>query len=461
LTFTQLSSQQVLRWRLFIEEYGPEFIWKKGSENIEADTLSRYPRLGGEHTMDESLFYNDLLKESFLNYPDDVDNFPLNFPDIAAAQATDPTVQNYAAPMEGFAYQDYHGTQLLCRQSTDEQWKIVIPEALINDTIRWYHSIMSHVGSSRLYDSLRSLVWFAGMRRRIDAHVHSCDACQRFKDQGRGQGALPPRNDTSIPFEEVAADLIGPWSIDINGQTLQIQALTIVDTATTLAEVIRIEDRSSQHVANLFDNNWLARYPRPLRCIFDQGGEFTGRPFQSMLIQNAIDQVPTTVKNPQANAVCERMHRTIKDSLRTICHSNPPQNVANAIELVDTVLASACYASRTAVHRTLGVSPGALVFGRDMLLPIPVLTDYNLIRQRRQTLIDSNNLRENRRRHFRDYSVGDEVMIKNPNPAGLDVRGLGPFIIAQVHVNGTVTIERLGNLYERINIRRLHPYRRQ
>jgi hypothetical protein len=88
-----------------------------------------------------------------------------------------------------------------------------------------------------------------------------------------------------------------------------------------------------------------------------------------------------TVKNPQANAVCERMHQTIKDSLRTICHSNPPQNVVTAVELVDTVLASASYASRTAVHRTLGVLPGALVFGRDMLLPIPVLTDYNLIRQ--------------------------------------------------------------------------------
>ncbi len=44
-------------------------------------------------------------------------------------------------------------------------------------------------------------------------------------------------------------------------------------------------------------------------------------------------------------------------------------------------------------------------------------------------------------------------MIKNPTPAGLDARGLGPFIIAQVHANGTVTIKRL-------NIRRLHPYRR-
>jgi hypothetical protein len=87
-----------------------------------------------------------------LNYPEDVDQFPLNFADIAAAQLLDPVLQAYNKPT--FANQDYHGTPLLCRQSTDGQWKIVVPEVLINDTICWYHSIMGHVGSSRLYDSL-------------------------------------------------------------------------------------------------------------------------------------------------------------------------------------------------------------------------------------------------------------------------------------------------------------------
>jgi hypothetical protein len=42
-----------------------------------------------------------------------------------------------------------------------------------------------------------------------------------------------------MPFKEIVAGLIGPWSI-INGQTLKIQAITIkivdtVDTATILA----------------------------------------------------------------------------------------------------------------------------------------------------------------------------------------------------------------------------------
>jgi hypothetical protein len=83
------------------------------------------------------------------------------------------------------------------------------------------------------------------MYRCVDLHVHSCDACQHYKqDQGHGQGAHPPGEDVFVPFEEISTDLTGPWSIDIAGQTLQIQALTSMESATTLAEVFHIEDRS-------------------------------------------------------------------------------------------------------------------------------------------------------------------------------------------------------------------------
>jgi hypothetical protein len=55
-----------------------------------------------------------------------------------------------------------------------------------------------------------------------------------------------------------------------------------------------------------FKNIWLSHYPRPQHCIHDQGTEFIGAEFQYMLMQSGIkDDVPTTVQNPQANAICE------------------------------------------------------------------------------------------------------------------------------------------------------------
>lgn len=41
LTYSTLNTQRVLRWRLYIEEYGPKFQYVKGENNNIADFLSR------------------------------------------------------------------------------------------------------------------------------------------------------------------------------------------------------------------------------------------------------------------------------------------------------------------------------------------------------------------------------------------------------------------------------------
>ena len=176
-----------------------------------------------------------------------------------------------------------------------------------------------------------------------------------------------------------------------------------------------------------------------------------------MLAMNGIQSVPISVRNPQANAVAERMHKTVQDMLNTSLR-NPPDNVANAIELVDTCIAAASRALRSTIHQTMQISPGALVFHRDMLLPIPLMADYNLIRERRQALIDENNRKANLHRRFKDYSPGDQVLLLLKPLAKLGAKTAGPYVITQVHVNGTVTIERNPGVFERVNIRRVKPY---
>jgi hypothetical protein len=84
--------------------------------------------------------------------------------------------------------------------------------------------------------------------------------------------------------------------------------------------------------------------------------------FQAMLITNGIQAVLTTAKNPQANTVCEGVHQTIGDMLRTLLLNDPPFVIGQAVELIKSTLASAQFAVHALIHQTLGISPGALVF---------------------------------------------------------------------------------------------------
>ena len=102
-----------------------------------------------------------------------------------------------------------------------------------------------------------------------------------------------------------AVDLIGPWKLNINNVEVEFRALTVIDFVTNLAELVRIDNKTSAHVALQFKNTWSSRYPMPKHCVYEQGGEFIGFPFQHMLQQHGITGHPTTAKNPQANASCE------------------------------------------------------------------------------------------------------------------------------------------------------------
>jgi transposase InsO family protein len=131
-----------------------------------------------------------------------------------------------------------------------------------------------------------------------------------------------------------------------------------------------------------FENIWLARYPRPLKCIHDQGTKFIGTDFQAVLRCAGIQDVPTTVRNPQANPVCERLHQSVGNTLRILFNANPPTNVTNVVEMIDAALATALHAACSAIHRTLGVSPKGMVFHQDMFLDIPLLTNFRLIQEK-------------------------------------------------------------------------------
>jgi RNase H-like domain found in reverse transcriptase/Integrase zinc binding domain/Reverse transcriptase (RNA-dependent DNA polymerase) len=473
LTYSTLNSQRVLRWRLYIEEFGPKFHYVKGQDNVLADAFSRLPSKHSEVLQQQlnlpnpdsesffSILDDEELLECFLNHPDPTQvRNPLDYAEVMRQQTLDLDLQEqFVLYPQRFQKENLAGYDLLCYVPTNKHsWRIAIPTTILQETVRWYHQFLNHVGASRLLDTIAMHSWHPKLRLTVEEVVSKCDPCQRYKSPGQSYGELPVREAVIAPWTEVAVDLIGPWKIKIGNRLYHFQALTCIDPATGFAELIRIRNRSSEHVAILFENQWLSRYPRPERCIHDNGGEFIGWSFQQMLQNNQIKDVPTTVKNPQANAICERMHQTVGNVLRTLLHVHPPANVQQANDLIDSALATAQHALRSTVHRTLQMSPGAVVFHRDMLLNIPLLADLQAIHAKRQLIINENLRKANQKRRSHDYHIEEQVMVLEPDPSKLQGKAHGPYTIQRVHANGTVTLQITPTVTERINIRRIKPY---
>jgi hypothetical protein len=52
--------------------------------------------------------------------------------------------------------------------------------------------------------------------------------------------------------------------------------------------------------------------------------------FNSYWKSLALKMYSQPAKNPQSNAICERMHQTVNNVLRTLVHTNPPCNMTQA-----------------------------------------------------------------------------------------------------------------------------------
>ena len=122
-------------------------------------------------------------------------------------------------------------------------------------------------------------------------------------------------------------------------------------------------------------------------------------------------------------------------------------------------LTNPAWAVCSTYHTVLKTSPGAAIFGRDMLFDVPFLADWNKIGEYRQKQTDRNTARENSGRIDWDYQPGNKVLLIKDGILrnGESKYESEPWTITSVHTNGTIRIQ-CGTKSERINIRRVTPY---
>ena len=503
-----MSSDRVFRWRMLLEEYGPEIIYIKGIHNTVADAISR---LDMDPTVQE-VFYTQVegsslrnkrkIKHSkhqamatllcYMSYVDSVEQvakeyqvfathsstsddsiYPVTIPEIADAQRLHTDLSRYftTTPRNAkYKLKILSGTKVVVRG--DHQ--MVVPPTLQSRVVQWYHFYLQHPGHTRLEETIKATMYWKNMRGHIRKHVKICPTCQRAKITRTKYGKLPTKVAVTRCWQYVCVDCIGPYTIEgADGTVIDFMCVTMIDPASAWFEIIELPvteyisvtkdgkpvtkdifDTTSAQISRLVNKAWFSRYPRPEFVIYDNGSEFKLN-FQALCKEYGIFKKPTTVKNPTANAILERMHAVIGNMLRTRELDMAPTVTEQDVE---DFLVDVAWAIRSTHHTVLGSSPGAAIFGRDMLFDIPYTADWNKIGLRRQQQVNRDAERINASRKEYDYAVGQRCMLKIDGVSRkAKDKYEGPYLITQVYSNGNVRIQR-GSVSERLNIRRIKPY---
>lgn len=445
LTYKNFNTDRVMRWRLILEEFGPDLTYIKGEKNIVADALSRLDLSDDGKSMDIAMLYG--MDTNAIEYP-------LSLSNIRLAQQDDPLLKTEASSNPKYHLKSFHGggkqLMLICMND-----KIVIPKQLEKRIVSWYHEQLCHPGETRTEQSIRQHFWFKNLRDVVHDVCSKCVTCQRTKISFKKYGHLPAKVAESEPWEILCVDLIGPYTIKRQGkEPLKLWCITMIDPATSWFEMREIKNKEAITTANIVEQTWLTRYPIPQIITYDRGTEFMADFAEMIENDYGIKRRGITVRNPQANAILERVHQTIGNIIRTFAKNDLDEKDPWA-----GILAATMFAIRATYHTTLQATPAQLVFGRDSLLNIKFEANWAYIKGRKQKLIDQNNKKENSSRIQHEYKVNDQVWVKNLMESKFsEDPWKGPFLICQVNDNGTVRLK-LGKVTDTVNIRNIKPFK--
>jgi hypothetical protein len=127
-------------------------------------------------------------------------------------------------------------TKVLCKNR-----KLIIPTSLRHRAVSWYHHYLRHLGHSRLEETMRSVMYWKGMRTTIRIYVKTCQSCQVNKRHSQKYGHLPPKLVITTPWKALCVDLIGPYTLKgKDGSSIDFMCLNMIDPTTSWFKIVEL-----------------------------------------------------------------------------------------------------------------------------------------------------------------------------------------------------------------------------
>lgn len=356
----------------------------------------------------------------------------------------------------------------------------VLPIVFRDEVLQLLHNDQTagHLAYKRTMSRVRPRFYWAGYTLFTERWCKQCNQCQKRNIQNPKTRAEMKLYVVGEPLERVALDILGPVPKTHDGNKY---ILVITDYFTRFAEAYSLPDIEAKTVANKLVTEFICRYGVPLQIHSDQGAQFTSELFTEMCKKLKIDKTRNSPFHPQSSGLVERLNRTIEEMISKFVSENQKD--------WDQYLPFLMMAYRSAIHETLGESPGFMMFGREVQLPIdlifgclntpsvskPVpdyvktLTDrlekvHTTVRDRLVNVAERQKRRYDLTCSSINYKVGEAVLLNDPRKykgrsKKFQMKWTGPYTVIQVMSNVLYQIQEGPKSVPKIvHVNRLKPY---
>lgn len=398
----------------YLLQYDFDIVYQPGSQNAEADCLSRNPVLPSDFNPDpcEPLRTVNVLK----------------LEDIQISQNRLPA---------SFKRETENGIAI----RTDKKKKrVILDEEYGRKLVALVHTKFGHIGSRQVINSIKDHYYFRNMYKTIFNLCRSCEICIKNKSRReRESGFLGHLGPASEPFECMSIDTAGGFG---GRRSTKRYLHILVDHFTRFAFISTTAGQSASDFIRLIDS--VHRENRIGTLLTDQYGGLTAKELENYLQEKKIDRLFTAVDHPASNGLNERLNQTLVNRIR--CKINESDKIAWA-----TIARRCVDEYNNTVHSSTGYTPNYLLNGIvNKMTPLAPLRLPDLPADRLRAFENSQRSHaQNKKRHdskkgSRIFGVGDRVYIENGNRLNrhkLDEIRIGPFPISRKLSNTVCEID--------------------
>jgi len=284
-----------------------------------------------------------------------------------------------------------------------------------------FHSsaLGGHSGVNATYHRLKKLFIWPGMKSDVDSFVKQCQICQQSKhSHTHPSGLLQPLPIPAGVWQDLSMDFIEGLPKSEGYSVI----LVVVDRLTKFAHFLPVKHPYTvATIAQLFLENIVKLYGLPKSIVTDRDTIFVSHFWKQLFKLYKVDLSLSTAYHPQSDGQTKRVNQCLEMYLRCSVQDSP-RTWKSWLSLAQ-LWYNSCF------HSSLGCSPFKALYGFDPNLGLAVSTSetaptevsevveareahLQLLKQRLEQAQNRMKMQADRNRTDREFSVGDQVLLK-------------------------------------------------